>query len=93
MSVTDFKAAKKWAKIPKNRQELILRNVFCSSCGVTIIVKYTLYDDIYGVLLKTSAKIYKSLRFPARHKFIICGIIYQLRSVSATGTWLITLFP
>lgn len=32
MSVTDFQAVQKWAKIPRNRQQLIVNNVFCSAC-------------------------------------------------------------
>ncbi|MCF8012330.1 MAG: hypothetical protein K9L17_13570 [Clostridiales bacterium] len=52
MSVTDFKAAKKWSKIPKDIQKRIVNNVFCSTCGVTTIVNYTLYDDRFGVLLQ-----------------------------------------
>ena len=39
MSVIDFKAVQKWNKLPKNVQELLLNNVFCSTCGVTTIVE------------------------------------------------------
>jgi hypothetical protein len=56
MSVIDFKAAQKWAKIPKNVQELLINNVFCSSCLVTTITGYTLHDDKFGVLLKGTCK-------------------------------------
>jgi len=56
MSVTDFKAAQKWSKLPKNIQVLLVNNVFCSSCGVTTIVKYTLHDDKFGVLLRGKCK-------------------------------------
>jgi len=56
MSVTDFKAAKKWSKLPKNKQELLVNNVFCSTCGVTTIVKYTLSDDEFGILLQGKCK-------------------------------------
>lgn len=51
MAVTDFKAAQKWAKIPKNIQQLIINNVFCSTCGVTTIVEYTFSDDKFGILV------------------------------------------
>lgn len=51
MAVIDFKAAQKWAKIPKNIQQLIVKNVFCSNCGVTTIVDYTFNDDKLGILL------------------------------------------
>jgi len=56
MSVTDFKAAKKWSRIPKNIQELLLNNVFCSTCGVTTIVEYSMYNDKFGILLKGKCK-------------------------------------
>lgn len=56
MAVTDFKAAQKWAKRPKNIQQLIINNAFCQHCGVTIIVKYTIHDDKLGVLLKGKCK-------------------------------------
>lgn len=52
MTVIDFKAAQKWDKLPKNIQELLLNNVFCSQCGMTTIVEYTLNSDEYGILLK-----------------------------------------
>jgi len=56
MSVVNFKAVQKWAKLPRNIQELLVNNVFCSACGVTTIIKYTLHDDIFGVLLKGKCK-------------------------------------
>lgn len=56
MTVIDLKAAQKWAKLPKNIQQLIIDNVLCSECGVTTIVEYTLLDDKFGVLLKGKCK-------------------------------------
>lgn len=56
MSITEFEAARKWAKVPKNIQQLLVNNVFCSACGVTTIVKYTLHNDKYGILLKGQCK-------------------------------------
>jgi ribosomal protein S27AE len=56
LSVTDFNAAQKWARITKDKQQLLLNNVFCSVCGVTTIIKYTLHDNGYGVLLKGKCK-------------------------------------
>jgi len=52
MGIIDFKATQKWSKIPKNIQESIVNNVFCSKCGITTIVDYSLHDDKLGVLLK-----------------------------------------
>lgn len=48
MSVIDFKAAQKWSKIPKKIQERLIDNVFCSACGVTTIVEYTLSNEKIG---------------------------------------------
>ncbi len=56
MTVIDFKAAQKWARFPKNIQELFINNVYCSDCGVTTITEYTLHDDKFGVLLKGKCK-------------------------------------
>lgn len=56
MSVIDFKAVKKWKKIPKEIQELLVNSVFCINCGVTTIVDYTIINDKFGVLLKGKCK-------------------------------------
>jgi ribosomal protein S27AE len=56
LPITDFKAAQKWAKLPKDIQDLLVNNVFCSNCGVTTIFKYTLHDDKFGILLKGNCK-------------------------------------
>ncbi|MEW9123093.1 MAG: hypothetical protein AB2421_10315 [Thermotaleaceae bacterium] len=56
MSVIDFKAAQKWSKLSKNIQELLLNNVFCSNCGVTTIVEYSMHNDKFGILLKGKCK-------------------------------------
>ncbi len=52
MALKDFQAAQKWAKIPKRFQQLLLRNVFCSNCGITTIVEYTLHNEKHGILLE-----------------------------------------
>lgn len=56
VTVIDFKAAQKWAKIPKHIQEKLLNNVFCSNCSETTMVNYTLHNDKLGVLLKGKCK-------------------------------------
>ena len=56
MSVTDIKAAKKWSLIPVHLRQLLLNNVFCSKCGETTIVEYTMHDDKLGILLKGKCK-------------------------------------
>ena len=56
MSVIDFKATQKWLKISKNIQKQLIDNVFCSDCGVTTIVEYTLNNDKFGVLLEGKCK-------------------------------------
>jgi len=55
-SVTDIKAAKKWAKMPPGTQQMLINNVFCSKCGVTTIVDYALHNDRFGVVLKGKCK-------------------------------------
>ncbi len=50
--ITDFEAIQKWVKIPKDIQEIYLNNVFCSNCGVTTIIDYSMYNEKAGVLLK-----------------------------------------
>lgn len=52
MASKDLQAAQKWSKIPKHFQQLILKNVFCTICGVTTIVEYTLHSEKYGILLE-----------------------------------------
>lgn len=52
MPVGDFKAAQKWNKISKDVQKMLINNVFCSNCGVTTIVDYSMKNDKFGVLLK-----------------------------------------
>jgi ribosomal protein S27AE len=56
MSITDFRAAQKWAKLPCEKQHLLINNVFCTACGVTTIVDYTMHDDKFGILLKGKCK-------------------------------------
>ena len=56
MSVVDFNAAQKWNKIPKNVQDMLISNVFCSNCGVTTIVDYSMQNDKFGILLKGKCK-------------------------------------
>jgi len=56
MPIINFKTAQKWAKLPKNIQELLVNNVICSKCGITTITDYTLQDDKFGLLLKGKCK-------------------------------------
>lgn len=56
MALTDFKALQKWNKIPKDFQELLLNNVFCTTCGVTTIIEYSMHNDKLGILLKGKCK-------------------------------------
>ena len=54
--ITDIKAANKWANIQPDIQQKIINNVFCSRCGVTTIVDYSITADKYGILLKGKCK-------------------------------------
>lgn len=56
-NTTDFKALKKWSSIPEDIQHQLINNVFCSKCGVTTIVDYSITADKYGILLKGKCKI------------------------------------
>jgi len=53
---TDLKAAQKWNTIPENIQKQLIDNVYCSNCGVTTIVEYSIYNDKFGILLKGKCK-------------------------------------
>jgi len=52
MSVIDFEAAKRWNRISQKTKQFILENVFCSTCGITKLVEYTLHNDDSGIILK-----------------------------------------
>lgn len=55
-TVTDIEALRKWKEISPEIQQLLLQNVFCSTCGVTKIVDYTLHNDRFGVVLEGKCK-------------------------------------
>ena len=55
-NLVDVIAAKKWAKIPPDMQQLLINNVFCSRCGVTTIIDYSMNNDRFGILLKGKCK-------------------------------------
>ena len=56
MTVIDIKAARKWKEIPKEKQKLLVDNVFCSNCYVTTVVDYSLHDEEHGLILKGKCK-------------------------------------
>lgn len=56
MTIIDFKAAQKWAKVPKDIQEILINNVFCSNCGETTITNYSIHDDDHGIVLRGKCK-------------------------------------
>lgn len=51
-SVTDIKALKKWNKLSSQDKEIFLNNVYCSNCGVTTIIDYSILDESYGLVLE-----------------------------------------
>lgn len=51
-SVSDMKALKKWGKIPDYAKDLILSNVYCSKCGNTTVVDYSMHSDRLGIVIK-----------------------------------------
>lgn len=52
MSVSDFEALKKWNQIPKDFQERLLTNVFCSKCFETRVVDYSINSDKFGIVIR-----------------------------------------
>lgn len=56
MNIIDFKMTQKWNRIPKHIRDRLIDNVFCSTCGVTTIVEYSMYNDKCGILLKGKCK-------------------------------------
>lgn len=52
----DIKAIEKWSKIPKHIQKKLLENVFCSTCGITTIIDYSMNNDKAGILFKGKCK-------------------------------------
>lgn len=49
---TDIEALRKWNKIPRDIQNRIIQNIFCSTCGTTTIVNYSMTRDKSGIILK-----------------------------------------
>lgn len=54
--IIDFEAIKKWNAIPPEAQRLFLQNVFCSKCGVTEVVDYTIQNDRFGIVILGKCK-------------------------------------
>ncbi|MDA7026672.1 hypothetical protein PJ311_08635 [Bacillus sp. CLL-7-23] len=50
--ITDMTGLKKWSSIPSKTQQVLLNNVFCSTCGVTTMVNYSVQNDRLGLALK-----------------------------------------
>lgn len=50
--VSDMKALKKWSEIPNHGKDKFLNNVFCNSCGETMIIDYCIINDRYGIVLQ-----------------------------------------
>jgi uncharacterized protein YdhG (YjbR/CyaY superfamily) len=55
-TISDMKALKKWSKVPTHVQKLLIDNVYCSKCGVTTIVNYSIQNDRLGLVLKGFCK-------------------------------------
>lgn len=54
--IIDLVAAQKWVKIPPDAQRRLLSNVYCSKCGITTIVDYSMHNRQYGIFLKGRCK-------------------------------------
>jgi len=51
-AIFDIFALKKWSKIPRDEQQLLVNNVHCAKCGTTTIVNYSMQDSHSGLVLK-----------------------------------------
>lgn len=50
-SVSDMKAIKKWGQVPDYAKDIILSNVYCSKCGNTTVVDYSMHSDRLGIVI------------------------------------------
>lgn len=50
-TVSDIKALKKWGQIPDYARDIILSNVYCSKCGNTTVVDYSMHSDRLGIVI------------------------------------------
>ncbi len=50
--ISDMKALKKWSQIPEPVKEMLIHNIYCSSCGMTTITNYSICQDSMGIVLK-----------------------------------------
>lgn len=49
-------ALEKWNAIPERVQNLLIKNVFCKTCGVTTIVDFDIKNDEFGIVLEGKCK-------------------------------------
>ncbi|MDG5789356.1 hypothetical protein QA612_17995 [Evansella sp. AB-P1] len=52
----DELAEKRWLAFPNEIRKKLEENVFCSRCGVTTIIDYTVYSSDFNILLKGRCK-------------------------------------
>ncbi len=50
-TVSDMKALKKWGQLPDYARDIILSNVYCSKCGNTTVVDYSMHSDRLGIVI------------------------------------------
>ncbi len=55
-NISDFSAMQKWNRIDKDIRDRLLANVYCSNCYNTIIIDYSVRDDVYGIVLQGKCK-------------------------------------
>lgn len=49
-------ALEKWNTIPERVQNLLIKNVFCRTCGVTTIIDFDIKNDEFGIVLEGKCK-------------------------------------
>jgi len=53
---SDIAALRKWSKLDKATQNILLENAFCVECFVTTIVDYEIIMDKFGIVLRGKCK-------------------------------------
>ena len=53
---SDIEALRNWSKLDKATQKLLLTNVFCVNCEITIMVDYDITMHRFGIILRGKCK-------------------------------------
>lgn len=53
---SDIDALRKWKKLDKSTQKMLLTNVFCPVCFVTTIIDYEITSNKFDIVLRGKCK-------------------------------------